>query len=290
MLRLLSLLLPVTLASLVSAQTPAAPARDAVDKLAAGLKPDRLVTYKKIGEKELQLHIFQPAGFKPDDKRPCFLVIHGGGWTKGAPPRMYPFAKHFTDLGMVGISMQYRLHNATAGIPVFDCVKDARSAVRYVRAHAAEFGIDPAKIIVSGGSAGGHLAAATAQFDDVNEATDDLTVSTIPNVLVLLFPVIDTSKAGYGNAKIGAQWRQISPLHQVRPGIPPTLIFHGTGDKVTPFAGAKAFHDAMLKAGNRCELVVHEGGEHGYLMRDAAILEDSFRKMDAFLKSLGLLP
>jgi acetyl esterase len=107
---------------------------------------------------------------------------------------------------------------------------------------------------------------------------------------VLLFPVIDTSKEGYGQAKIGERWQELSPAHNVRAGLPPTLIFHGTGDTVTPFAGAKTFHEAMLKAGNRCELDVNEGGAHGYLMRDKALFDDTMKKTDAFLKSLGLLP
>lgn len=273
------------------AQTPAkAKAPDAVDTLAKDLQPSRVLVYKKIAERELQLHVFEPEGFKAGDKRACYLIIHGGGWTGGAPPRMYPFAAHYAKLGLVGISMSYRLHSAKTGVSVFDCVKDARSAVRYIRAHAAELGIDPQKIIVSGGSAGGHLAAATALFDKVNEEGDDLTISATPAALVLLFPVIDTSKEGYGQAKIGERWQELSPAHNVRAGLPPTLIFHGTGDTVTPFAGAKAFHEAMLKAGNRCELDINEGGAHGYLMRDKGLFDDTMKKTDAFLKSLGLLP
>jgi acetyl esterase/lipase len=253
------------------------------------LKPSKIVVYKKIAERELQLHVFEPAGFKPSDKRACYLIIHGGGWTGGAPPRMYPFAAHYAKLGLIGISMSYRLHSAKTGVSVFDCVKDARSAMRYIRAHAAELGIDPQKIIVSGGSAGGHLAVSTALFDKVNEEGDDLAVSASPNALVLLFPVIDTSKEGYGQAKIGERWQELSPAHNVRAGLPPTLIFHGTGDTVTPFAGAKAFHEAMLKAGNRSELDVNDGGAHGYLMRDKVLFDDTMKKTDAFLKSLGLL-
>ena len=106
---------------------------------------------------------------------------------------------------------------------------------------------------------------------------------------MLLFPVIDTSKEGYGQAKIGERWQELSPAHNVRPGLPPTLIFHGTGDTVTPFAGAKAFHEAMLKSGNRSELDINEGGTHGYLMRDKALFDDTMAKTDAFLRSLGLL-
>ena len=78
-------------------------------------------------------------------------------------------------------------------------------------------------------------------------------------------------------------------VHHVRPGLPPTIIFHGTGDTVTPFAGAKAFHDAMLNAGNRCELDINEGGAHGYLMRSKPLFDDTMQKTDVFLKSLGLL-
>ena len=235
------------------------------------------------------MHIFDPTDVKPSDHRACFLTIHGGGWTGGAPPRMYPFAAHYAKLGLVGISLQYRLNNAKAGVTVFDCVKDVRSAMRYLHSHANELGIDPKKIIVSGGSAGGHLAASTALFDKVNEEGDDLTLNVTPAALVLLFPVIDTSKSGYGQAKIGERWQELSPAHNVRPGLPPTITFHGTGDTVTPFAGARLFHEAMLKAGNRSELDVNEGGVHGYLMRDATLFAETLNKTDVFLKSLGLL-
>lgn len=262
---------------------------DPVDTLAKDMKPSRVLVYKKIADRELEMHVFEPEGFKAGDKRACYLIIHGGGWTGGAPPRMYPFAAHYAKLGLVGISMSYRLHSAKTGVSVFDCVKDVRSAMRYLHTHANELGIDPKKIIVSGGSAGGHLAAATAMFDKVNEDGDDLSVRVTPAALVLLFPVIDTSKEGYGQAKIGERWQELSPAHNVRAGLPPTLVFHGTGDTVTPFAGAKAFHEAMIKAGNRCELDVNEGGVHGYLMRDKALFDDTMTKTDAFLKSLGLL-
>ncbi len=258
--------------------------------MAAALTPTRVLTYKKAGDNELKLHVFEPEGFKAGDSRACFLIIHGGGWTGGNPQRMYPFAAHYAKLGLVGISMQYRLHSKKTNVSVFDCVKDARSAVRYIRGHAADLGIDTQKIIVSGGSAGGHLAAATALFEQVNESDDDLKIPATPNALVLLFPVIDTSKEGYGSEKIGERWQELSPLHHVRAGVPPTIIFHGTGDTVTPYAGAKAFQEAMVKAGNRCELDTNEGGAHGYLMRNKALYDDTMQKADVFLKSLGLLP
>jgi acetyl esterase/lipase len=189
---------------------------------------------------------------------------------------------------MVGISIQYRLYKPGTDTTVFECVKDARSAVRYVRAHAAELGIDPQKIVVNGASAGGHLAAATAMFE-VNEAGEDTTVSCAPNAMMLFSPVIDTSMEGYGNAKLGGRWQELSPAHQVRAGLPPTILFHGTADTTTPFKGAQKFHDAMLRAGNRSELVAVEGAIHTYMFKDAALHADTLKRMEAFFASLGFL-
>lgn len=262
---------------------------DAVGRMAAKLEPSRLVVYKQPDQRELYLHMFDPVGAVPGDRRPCFIVIHGGGWTGGEPRRMYPFAEHFARLGCVGISVQYRLLNSRQGTTVFDCVSDGRSAVRFVRAHAEDLGIDPEKVIVSGGSAGGHVAAGTALFPGTDAPEDASSVSCVPNALVLFFPVIDTSDEGYGRAKIGDRWRELSPLHQVRPGLPPTLVFHGTGDTVTPFAGAQAFRQAMLAAGNICEMDVHEGGAHGYLMFDRELYLGTLEKTEKFLRQQGIL-
>jgi acetyl esterase/lipase len=279
------------LGSISAALTETKPARalDYAGQLAAKLEPTRVVVYKKVGDRELHLNVFEPDGFQPSDRRACFLTIHGGGWTGLEPRRQYPFAAHFAKLGMVGIAIEYRLFKRGSGTTVFDCVRDSRSAMRYVRAHATDFGIDPEKIVVNGGSAGGHLAAGTALFDGVDQEGEDTSVSCMPNALVLFFPVIDTSAEGYGNAKIGSRWRELSPLHRVRPGVPPTIIFHGTGDTVTPFKGAQAFHDAMLAAGNRCELVPTARAAHGYLMREKKLYDEAVERTEAFLEELGFL-
>ncbi len=220
--------------------------------------------------------------------RPCFVGIHGGGWTSGNPRSMFTFVAHCAEQGMVGISVQYRLYKAGTDVSVFECVKDVRSAMRYVRVHAAELGIDPQKIVVSGASAGGHLAVATALFQ-FDESGEDTSVSAAPNALVLMSPVIDTSKEGYGNAKVGERWQEISPVHQVRAGLPPTILFHGTGDATTPYPGAQKFDEAMHRAGNRCELVTVEGAQHTYMFKDASLHADTLHRMDAFLISLGFL-
>ncbi|HBJ86277.1 MAG TPA: hypothetical protein DDZ88_20915 [Verrucomicrobiales bacterium] len=282
------------LAKLVSGKPPAAtlvvrsPAFTTA--ISAKLEPTLRVVYKKVGSRELALDIFEPAGLKQGDKRACFVAIHGGGWTSGSPRSMYVFADHCAKLGMVGISVQYRLYKAKTPVTVFECVKDARAALRYVRSHAAELGVDPDKIIANGASAGGHLAAATAMFDGVDHANENLDVSCHPNALVLFSPVIDTSLEGYGNAKIGERWQELSPAHEVRPGLPPTLLFHGDGDTTTPILGARVFAEAMKKAGNRIEFVSPPGAIHTYMFKDPALHEETLKKMDAFFAELGWVP
>ncbi|MCA9047926.1 MAG: alpha/beta hydrolase [Planctomycetaceae bacterium] len=254
-----------------------------LDVLAQSLRPDRLLTYKTVAGRDLKLHVFEPEGHKCSDRRSVFLIIHGGGWTGGYPWRCYPFADEFRRLGMVAITIDYRLLNQPPGTTVLDCVRDGRSAVRAVRSHAADLGIDPHRVVVAGCSAGGHVAAGTFLFTDVDDPADDTGISCVPDAVVLYYPVIDTSADGYGQKKIGEDWMQLSPVDRVRPGLPPTLVFHGTADTVTPFAGVQRFHQRMLSAGNECELVAHEGGRHGWFIFDLQQFREVMSQTKRFL-------
>jgi len=163
-------------------------------------------------------------------------------------------------------------------------VQDARSALRYVRAHCKELNIAPDRIIANGASAGGHLALATELFAGLDEPGEDTAVSCRPNALVLFSPVTNTMKA---QKRLGERWRELSPLLRLAAKTPPALIFHGTADKLEPFADAKAFHDAMIKAGNRCELVSVADAPHGYMFTSEAHYTDTVRRMSAFLGEIG---
>ena len=290
--RLSRLLLPIWLTvaalGLVDAADSAELARP-LEPIAAKLEPTRTIVYKTVNGRSLHLHVFGPMGHQATDRRPAFLLIHGGGWTGGNARKFYPFADHFARLGMVGVSLEYRLINARQGTTVFDCVKDGRSAVRYLRAHAPELGIDAQKIVVGGGSAGGHVAAGTALFDGIDEEGEDTSVSCTPNALVLYYPVIDTSPDGYGQKKIGERWRELSPVDNVKANLPPTILFHGTGDTVTPYEGAKRFSEQMQKVGNACEVVSHDGGRHGYFIFDLELCAQVMKHTEKFLKANGFL-
>ena len=144
------------MATIPAGGTPAIQEKRSFASLQESLQADRIVTYRTVGNRELSLHIFNPKDFESSGNAPAFVAIHGGGWTGGTPRRFYPYAHALVDKGYVGISVEYRLVGQK-GVTVFDCVKDGRAAIRYIRAHAGELGIDPARITVSGGSAGAVL-------------------------------------------------------------------------------------------------------------------------------------
>jgi acetyl esterase/lipase len=201
---------------------------------------------------------------------------------------VYCVADHFAKKGWLGISMQYRIAKPERNTTVFDAVRDGRSAVRYLRAHAAELGIDPDKIVVGGRSAGGHISVSTALFDGVDEPGEDTAVSCVPNALVLCSAVLDTSTEGYGNAVIGDRWQELSPVHHVRAGLPPMIVLHGIRDTTTPVAGAKAFAEKMSAAGNTCELILSKRGSHSYMMRTEALFQEAMQQTETFLAKAGV--
>jgi len=259
-----------------------------------GAQPTRSVLFKTTtdaaGNKvELLLHIFEPRGHKASDKSPAMVFFFGGGWNDGVPRSFFPHCAYFAGRGLVAMAPEYRVRNRQRTTP-FESVADGKSAIRWIRANAAALGVDPARIAAGGSSAGGHVAACTALIPGLEQPGEDAAVSSAPNALVLFNPVIDTSAAGYGHARLGARWQEISPLQHVRPGLPPTILFHGTADKVVPYANAVAFEEAMKRAGNRCELVTIPGEGHGFAYQiEKASANLALRRSDVFLASLGYL-
>ncbi len=219
--------------------------------------------YKTVEKGALKLHIYFPKNHDNTKKVPAVLGFFGGGWVGGTPKQFIPHARFFAQKGLVGISAEYRTKKSHKTSP-FECVKDGKSAIRYVREHAKELGVDPNRIIATGGSAGGHVAACTGVIDGFDEPTENLNISSKPNAMILFNPVIDTTSSGYGAEKVKGRETEISPVHHVKSGIVPTIIFHGTADKTVPFENVERFTKLMNKAGNICELVAYPGAVHGF--------------------------
>lgn len=229
-----------------------------------GFEPDKLVTYKVIDGVELKLHCFEPQGHQLSDQAPAIVFFFGGGWSGGDPKQFYEQARGLAELGMVAMSAEYRVKSRNKTTP-FECVKDGKSAIRWVRQNAEQLGIDPNRIVASGGSAGGHIAACTGMIQGLEEAGEDLSISSAPNAMILFNPVLDTTAKGYGLSKVGkARQTEISPCHHVRQGMVPTLLFHGTADTTVPFENANRFAKLMNEAGNCCQLEAFNGKGHGF--------------------------
>ena len=257
------------------------------------IAPDKSIVYKTINDVDLSLHIFNPEGLKVTDHVPAIVFFFGGGWTGGRPEQFYEQARYFAQKGVVAISAEYRVKQKYGTTP-FEAVTDAKSAIRWVRKHAEELGVNPDKIVASGGSAGGHLAACTDLIEGYEEGNEDLNISSKPNAMILYNPVLDTTEKGYGMDKVGEELKTaISPNHHIKPGVVPTIVFHGTADKTVPFENAERFDLLMKKAGNDSELEAYKGKDHGFFngtffrkkSADKRVYEDIMEKSYEFLVS-----
>jgi len=257
----------------------------------AGAKP---YVYKTIGDRKLKLYVLSPEGHAATDKLPAVVFYHGGGWTGGGPGQFCEHGKYLTKRGMVTVHVQYRLLDRKSKEPPITCINDAKSAMRWVRAHADELGIDPERVAAGGGSAGGHLAACVGLLPGMNDPNDDLNISARAHALVLFNPVYNNGpgKQGWSHARCGDDYKKYSPAHAITKDAPPTLVFLGTKDKLIPVATAEAFRDEMTKLDCRSELVLFEGEGHGFFnygKGGGKAFRKTVRAMDEFFISLGYL-
>lgn len=269
----------------------------------------RVEIYRQIGEVKLNAYIFEPKGHSAKEGSPAVVFYFGGGWKGGTPGQFLPQCQYLADRGMVAISVDYRVKSRHDVFPQ-DCVTDAKAAIRWVRANAARLGVDPERIAAGGGSAGGHLAAATALLPGFEDA-DNHGVSSMPNALILFNPAVvmapveghpdllTAEKFASISERTDGRPLEVSPYHFVRAGLPPSIIFQGMNDESVPFPSVQLFHKAMTEAGNRCELKAYEGQPHGFFNPGRGKGEPraeatryyykTLHELDAFLVSLGYL-
>lgn len=242
----------------------------------------------------LRMHI--PASTDKQE-RAAIVLFHGGGWTEGEAAWMDGLAQQLAAQGMVAVAVEYRL--SVAGVTPFDAVADARAAMRWVRREAARLYVDPQRIVALGTSAGAHLAAATAVFEEAG--ADE--ISAMPNALILRSPAISLSQSAWFRQLAGgaAQAAALSPDLHLRRGLPPSLLLQGELDTVTPASGAENFCRKMLALANPCQLKLYPGVGHlftrnlaqqenpDYRAIDQQVSQDAMQTTLTFLRELGFI-
>ncbi|OAS17442.1 alpha/beta hydrolase [Paenibacillus oryzisoli] len=282
----------------------------------AGISHESIV-YKEGAGYKLRLLICRPEDWHATDARPAIVWIHGGGWRGGQPEMFLRHCHLFAARGAVTVSVEYRLmpregHDVERGhaAGIETCLEDCRSAMRYIRRHAAELGIDPQRIAVVGDSAGGHLAVSLATLDNYDVDGEDATVSAMPNVIINcngivdftgrwkeMVPVIDMEKVDSDPVHA---WlirhklaKALSPLYQVRVGQPPMLIMHGLQDTTVVPEDAIRFYEAYSAAGNKVELLLYPHLAHAFVLFDYKTEEEEVLKViasiDEYLMGFGYL-
>jgi acetyl esterase/lipase len=197
---------------------------------------------------------------------PGIVFIHGGGWVSGNRNQMIKVIKAMADAGYVGFTIDYDLGKST--FP--GALNESLAAVRFFRAHAAEYHLDPFRIAVAGSSAGGELAALVglAQGDTASHVEAAIVFN---GALDLTLPDPKTSLPSVVTIYLGGQCESImetckaaSPQFQVHAGAPPFYVGHGDQDQSVPFVQAVAFTNALKAAGVPVEFFQANGGKHTY--------------------------
>ena len=250
------------------------------------IKADTVLTY--LDYPTGKLYIYHSEG-KKKHNNPAIVFFFGGGWNSGSPKQFEPQAKYLAKYGMSVVLADYRTKN-NAGTTPKEALMDAKSAMRFLKINAISLGIDPEKILAGGGSAGGHLAAATAFCGNINHPKDDLSVSSVPKALILFNPVIDNSLEGYGFNSVKDYYEDFSPMHNIKKNAPPTIFFLGTEDNIISVETAQKFKEKMKTVGARCDLFLYPGQKHGFFnSQHKKYFEKTMVETVTFLKSLGYI-
>ncbi|HWA27917.1 MAG TPA: alpha/beta hydrolase [Lacunisphaera sp.] len=245
--------------------------------------------YHDVQPEPMRLHVFKPKGWAASDRRPAWIHFFGGGFVNGTPLQSAGQGRNAAKLGLVGIAVDYRVKNRH-GTDAAACVADARAALHWVQEHAAELGVDPQRVVVSGSSAGGHLALWTAIAKTPWGSDPAEAPRYKPAALILLSAAADTSDVtGQRAERFAGHGTELSATQHLDAKMPPVLMFHGDADTTVPYKYAVALHNALIDSHNDCTFVTIPGGQHNLNATEGArdrILADA----QAFLARLKLLP
>jgi alpha-L-fucosidase 2 len=227
--------------------------------------PRQNIEYSRVGDVILRLDAHIPEGEGPF---PAVILVHGGGWVGGDRERsVRPLFQPIADAGLACFSISYRL--ATDFLRFGAAVEDVRQAVQFVRAHAAEYNVDPKRIALVGESAGAHLASLAAMEDPKSitavvalySPSDLETLALTSNMIPA--NIRQLAEASGLRPLLLARLRELSPIQHIAAGLPPFLLIHGTDDTLVPFDQSLKFQEKLRAAGVSCELLPVKGGGHG---------------------------
>jgi acetyl esterase/lipase len=288
------------------AQTaPAAKPTTNVQETTTNVVVEKDITYGRGGTEDLKLDLARPE--HADGLLPGIVYIHGGGWSGGNRIAYRNEIQEAAKRGYVAVTIEYRLtqpdKSGKAKYPFPAQIEDSKCAVRWLRANAEKYHVDPNRIGATGGSAGGHLSllvgvtGSSKKFDGTGGNPD---ASSQVQAVVNYFGPTDLARM-YGYEKrvdrlldtlVGGkpqerpdEYKSASPISYVSKDVCPILSIHGTADKLVPVDQAVQFDAAMKKAGAASELIILEGEEHGFRgPADRKAREATFAFFDKYLK------
>lgn len=246
--------------------------------------------YRQTPQGEVHAHLFLPKNQAPA-ARPAVVFFHGGLWDAPMHTQFVPHCLHFASRGAVAVAAETRIFSKH-GTGAMEAIDDARELIRWLRQHATTFNIDPARITIGGAAGGAFLALLTAMPKEKHLPPVD-GIGCRPQALLLFSSIVNTTPKGQGAARFPDAKTAIhcSPTSLVRMKLPPMLMFHGTSDRIAPFAEVKRFRGRLRWWRNACDLLEYERADHSFF--NFNVSQDHFEMTlaaaDGFLVKHGLL-
>ena len=263
------------------------------------------VTYARASNFELKLDLYLPKNRSAP--KPTLVLFHGGGWVDGQKERNVLFLLPYLELGWSAVNVEYR---TVRQAPAPAAVEDCRCALRWLTYRARDYSLDPSRFVLTGTSAGGHLALMGGMLPVGNvfdrqcpiEGGERWGSANVPELKVAAvvnwFGIGDVAdlldgpnarnyaREWFGSAPNVELAKQLSPVNYVRAGLPPIITIHGEFDDVAPYAHAVRLHAALDKAAVPNKLVTIKGRKHGGFNREELL--QSYAAIREFLKKQGL--
>lgn len=268
------------------------------------------ITISRSDVRDLPMKVFLPQSWTPNDRRPGIIFWFGGGFCKNDMDHFRMQSEYFAHKGLVVFTPDYRL-TVEDGVKISDCLYDGRCALKYIMENAAHFGVNQEKLVVSGGSAGGMIAASTVILSELWQTPP----CCAPYAMVLFNPMLELAleKDAFGCGMVGESGEEIradavqlirscsddmiqhpekySCCTHLRAGLPPALILQGTDDPLC--STVHRFAEQYRRSGNYIEVEEYPGCTHGFFNPGRSphnfYYEQTKYRMEMFLIEQGLL-